>query len=112
MPKNECGKIVIVNTAPTSWDGRKYDVGLYRDSKLILQGSHVQTGNKATFNPNHTLYFSVARNISIGSCMHTGEITCEFSAFDLREYPTGMNIYLTKSPGGGMYKFEACHRLF
>lgn len=111
MPKNDSGIIVIKNTQPTTWDGRKYHIGLFRDNRLLMQGRNVHVSQQMNFIAGHLLHFAVARNVSRGEHVHIGEVTSYQTEFDVTKYPTGMNVFLTMSPGGGKYKFTAHHKM-
>jgi len=97
---------VVKNTVPSRWTGRKYDIAIVRDGKLFLQIKDVNVGNQAEFQVNPKLYFAVVRNVVIEQTVHIGEVTTGQMMFDLTKYPTGLNVYLYKSPGGGRYQFK------
>ncbi len=107
LPLNENGEIVIKNSIPSSWNGRKYDVGIFRDNKLLMQRKQVHVGGQAEFLVNSVIYFAVVRNVQFEEEIHIGEMTMETTTIELSKYPTGLNIYLYKTPGGGRYYFKS-----
>ena len=110
VPHNNDGIIVIKNTIPSSWDGRKYDVEISRDQKLMVAEKSVHVGQQVNFLLKHTLHFAVARHVKAGEIINVGEVTSHHTCFDVSKYPTGINVYLTKTPGGGRYLFTAEHK--
>ena len=98
--------IVVKNTIPSCWNGRRYNIVIIKDNKLFLELKHVNVGNQADFQVNYKVYFAVARNIKFAQSVHMGEMTSEETMFDLSKYPSGLNVHLYKTPGGGRYYFK------
>ena len=108
---NGDGAIVIKNTVPSAWQGRKYDVGIMRDQRFLVKRHLVHVGDQAVFDTKPILYFSVTRNMSEGEDILIKEVLSYDIKVDLREYASGLHIFLTKSSGGGRYRFKAEHRI-
>ena len=98
--------IVVKNTVPSCWNGRKYNIEVFRDEKLFLEMKNVNVGNQADFQVNPKVYFAVARNIKFAQSVYIGEMTSGETMFDLSKYPSGLNVYLYKTAGGGRYYFK------
>ena len=111
VPRNENGVIVIKNTIPSAWGGRKYHIGILRDHSLLLQQKHVHVGDQAVFEMKPVLYFAITRHVESQEYVRIGEVTTSQAMFDLSKYPTGMNVYLTKKSGGGRYQFTASSKM-
>jgi len=109
--KNINGGIIIKNTVPSAWHGRKYDVGIMRDQKFFVKKSLVHVGDQAVFDTNSVLYFSVTRNVVQGEFVSIAEISSTYAKVDLCEFSSGLDIILTKSSGGGRYRFTAEHKM-
>ncbi len=107
---NPDGTIVIENKAPSAWNGRKFDVGIYKDGKLLVTQKDVHVGNQVDFLLQPRLYFAVVRNVTIGDIFTTLEITSCMTEFDLDQFPHGMEVTLNEAPGGGQYSFYAVNK--
>ena len=71
----------------------------------------MHVGDQAVFDTKPILYFSVTRNMSEGEDILIKEVLSYDIKVDLREYASGLHIFLTKSSGGGRYRFKAEHRI-
>lgn len=107
QPKNPDGNIVIKNVPPTSWSGQKFDIGVYKDKRLLVTQPEVRTGDQVNFMLKPVLYFAVARNIQVGEVFTSLEITSSYADFDLSNFPNGIIVSLDQKPGGGQYVFKA-----
>ncbi len=52
------------------------------------------------------LYFAITRNVSMEETVRIGEITSHQARFDLSKFPNGLQVYLSKTSGGGRYIFS------
>ena len=73
---NDDGAIVIKNTVPSAWQGRKYDVGIMCDRRFLVKRHLVH--DQAVFDTKPILYFSVTRNMSEGEDIIIKEI-CSYN---------------------------------
>ena len=105
VPSNPNNTIVIKNIPPASWSGRKFDVGVYRDNRLLVTQKDVHVGNQIDFMLQPKLYFGVVRNMHVGDVFTSLEITSSLAEFDLSDYPNGIEVTLNEAPGGGRYSF-------
>jgi len=107
---NPDGTIVIENKVPSAWSGRKFDVGIYKDEKLLVVQKDVHVGNQVDFLLQPRLFFGVVRNVTIGDIFTSLEITSYLTEFDLENFPHGMEVTLNEAPGGGQYTFTAVNK--
>ena len=98
--------VVVKNTIPSCWNGRKYDVGIFRDGKLLMQSRLLHVGEQVNFLVKPLLYFAVVRNVKFEESVHIGEVSSYETMFDLSKFPTGLDVYLYKRAGGGLYYFK------
>lgn len=101
---------MIKNTIPDVWNGRKYDVGLFRDNQLLLVHNQLHVGNQVDFLVHPILFFAIGRNFNIGEVFTTLEFTSYSTGFDLNNYPNGMAVTLTQEAGGGKFAFTASNK--
>ena len=106
VPANPNNTIVIKNTPPTSWSGRKFDIGVYKDGHLLVVQPDVHIGNQIDFMLQHKLYFGVTRNMHVGDVFTSLENTSAHTEFDLSNFPNGLEVTLNEAPGGGHYNFS------
>ena len=71
----------------------------------------MHVGDQAVFDTKPILYFSVTRNVNEGENILLKEILSYSTQVDISEYASGLDIFLTKSSGGGCYHFKAEHRM-
>ncbi len=102
---NPNGTIVIENIQPSAWSGRKFDVGVYKDGKLLVTQQDVHCGDQVDFMLQPRLFFAVVRNVQIGDVFTSLEITSNLCEFDLSNFPHGLQVTLSESAGGGQYSF-------
>lgn len=107
MPANPNNTIVIKNKAPSAWSGRLFDVGVFKDSRLLITEPDVHTDNQVDFMLQPKIYFGVVRNMHVGDTFTSLEITSSLEMFDLSDFPNGIVVTLKQSPGGGRYSFAA-----
>ena len=111
MPRNDEGVIVIQNAVPSTWSGRKFNVGIYKNNKLFITQNDVHVGDRVHIKVKPVLYFAVSRNFDIGEKFMTFEVMTHVEMFDLTKFPNGMQITLTEQPAGGKYKFTATNNV-
>ena len=107
IASNRDGSVIIKNTIPESWSGNKFDLGIYRDNKLILTRDEVHVGDQAVFLIKPLLFFAIASNFKTGEKFSSIEVMSRKEMFDLSKFQNGMDIILTEEPGGGKYVFTA-----
>lgn len=105
--RNPDNAIVIRNQPPSSWSGRKYDIGVYKDHQPIIIQKQVHTGNQVDFLLQPKLYFGVVRNMQIGETFSSMEITNALTMYDLSRYPNGIIVTLKETPDAGQFMFSA-----
>lgn len=108
---NPNGTIVIENKPPTTWNGRKFDVGVFKDGKLLVTQSEVHIGDQVDFMLQPKLFFAVCRNLQVGDVFTSLEITSCMTEFDLSNFPHGMEVTLSEAAGGGKYSFSAQNKV-
>ena len=104
---NKDGTVVIQNTIPDTWNGRKFNVGIYKNDKLFIVTTDLHVGDKVSITIKPLLYFAVVRNFELGEIFTSFEYMTHIELFDLTKFPNGMEVTLTQEPGGGRYKFTA-----
>ena len=108
-PVNPNGSIVVKNTRPTTWGGRMFDVGVYKNGELLVVQKDVHIGDQVDFMLQPKLYFGVVRNMVVSDVFTSLEITSFLTEFDLSEYPDGLKVTLSQTGGGGQYQFTGEH---
>ena len=99
--------IVVKNIAPKAWSGRDFDVGAYKDDRLLVIEKGVRVKTKADFLLQPKITFAVAQNIAPGQTFTSADITSSQATYDLSKYPDGVLVTLSKGGGGGEYIFDA-----
>ncbi len=84
-----------------------FNIGVYKDSRLLVVQPDIRILNQVDFMLQPKLTFAVARNIKIGDTFTAAEISSGKSTYDLSQYPNGIAITLTQVPGSGEYQFSA-----
>lgn len=102
--------MVIKNTIPDTWDGRKFNVDLFRDDKLFLTSTEVHVGDQVDFLIKPVLFFAVSHQYAIGEVFNSTEVMSYVHKYDLSKYPEGMEVTLTQQAGGGKFEFSAIHK--
>ena len=106
------GSVVIQNKIPKAWAGRLFDVGIYKDSRLILTQSNIHIGDQVVFIIKPVLFFGIVRNVSVGQVFTSLEIMSCLQEFELADFPDGMEVILDEEPTGGKYSFSATNKVF
>ena len=104
---NPNNSIVIKNQKPKTWTGRTFDIGIYKSGRLLVVQKGVRIMDQVDFMLQSKLYFAVARNMHVGKVFTSMEISSKMTMFDLSQYPNGIEVTLTQTPGGGEYSFSA-----
>ena len=107
IPANPNNTVVIKNVQPLAWSGRMFDVGVYKDNRLLVTQPDVRTDDQIDFMLQPKVYFGVVRNMKVGDTFTSLEITSSFEMFDLSNFPNGIVVTLNQAPGGGRYSFSA-----
>ena len=102
---------MVQSKCPTTWNGRKFNVGIYKNEKLLLTHNDVHVGDQIDFVMNPILFFGIVRNMSAGDVFYSLEVMSYLQQFDLKKYPDGMEVTLTEEPTGGMYTFTAVNKV-
>ena len=103
---NPNNTILVRNAHCDSWTGRKYNIGLYKNGKLIVVEQDVNVGDQVDFMLKPTLYFAVDKNKTVRATFTCVEISQCFTPFDLSSYQNGLNVILTQETSGGRYLFK------
>ena len=106
-PSNPNNTIVIKNTRPKTWNGRTFDIGVYKNNRLLIVQKDVKVDDQEDFQLQPKLFFAVARNIKIGQTFTSAEISSAFADYDLSDYPDGIVVTLSQAKVGGQYSFSA-----
>lgn len=104
-PKNPDNTIVVQNEKPEKWSGRLFDIGLYKNHRLLTVYKNVDVGNQVDLMLQPKLLFAVVRNMYVGKVFTTLEMTTSMTEFDLTNYPDGLVVTLTAEGGSGEYVF-------
>lgn len=104
---NPDSTVVVENKPPCAWNGRKFDIGIYKCGNLLLMQKGVHVGDQVDFIVEPKLCFAVCRNIDVGDFFPSLEIVSYATEFDLTQYPQGMEVVLSETPGGGRYIFTS-----
>ena len=104
---NPNNTIVIKNVQPLAWSGRMFDIGVYKDNRLLVTQPDVRTDNQIDFMLQPKVFFGVVRNMKVGDTFTSLEITSSLEMFDLSNFPNGIVVTLNQAPGGGKYSFSA-----
>ena len=107
VEKNPNGTIVCKNNKPSTWSGRMFNVGIYKDERLLVTQEDVHIGDQVDFMLKPQLFFAVVRNMHVGQVFTSLEITSSLTPFDLSDYPNGIIVTLNEAPAGGEYTFTA-----
>ena len=116
---------MIYNKPPVAWSGRKLNVGLYKDDKVLLVKQDLRVGDYVELKPTNKLYFccmgsaspthpsfdinavfSSARRGSTGDDVDFFD--AEFSPLiqiDLHQYPNGMEVTVQENEMSGQILF-------
>ena len=84
-----------------------FDVGVFKDSRLLVTQPDVHADNQVDFMLQPKIFFGIVRNMHVGDVFTSLEITSNLQMFDLSSYPNGIVVTLTQAPGGGKYSFSA-----
>ena len=106
LPANPNNTIVVKNKPPSAWSGRMFDVGVYKEGRLLVTQPDVYVGNQVDFMLQPKLFFGVVRNLNVGDTFTSLEITSSLTMFDLSQFPNGIVVTLNQQPGGGQYSFS------
>ena len=122
---NSHGVYMIYNRPPATWTGRKINVGVYKDDKLLIVKHNVRVGDYCELKPTHKLYMC-CMIIPSPTCApgHNeiwnlfappkrssniiDDIDIEFTPLvqiDLANYPNGVDINVTEIEVSGQIKF-------
>ena len=104
-PLNAGGTIIIKNVEPKDWDGQQFNVGIYKDNRLLVLEEDIAVDSQVNITLKPVLYFAIVYNARPGEIISLDEITGESATFDLDKYPLGLEVKLTKKQPGGKYIF-------
>ncbi len=104
---NTDNSIVVKNIPPKDWNGRMYDIGLYKMKYLLVVHKDLHVGEQAEFQLDNKLCFGVTTNIKTGDVFSSIDSIRYYSEFDMDKFPYGMKVTLNEEPGGGRYSFAA-----
>ncbi len=102
---------MVQNKIPKAWTGRMFNVGIFKDDRLILTQPDVHVGDQVVFIMKPVLFFSIVRNVSVGQIFSSLEIMSCLQEFDLNNFPDGMEVTLDEEPTGGRYSFSAINKV-
>ena len=87
-PRNPGGSIVVKNMKPSSWSGRPFNFGLYKNGKLLLAQHNIGIGSQVRYQE------PVMLNILLIVVVHVGCVSNEAKAILWRHkgYQRGLCI--------------------
>ena len=74
----------------------------------MMSEKNVYFGSQANFMLEPKIYFGVVREMNVGDTFTGLETDSTNTEFDLSEYPNGLEVTLSKQPGGCLYSFSGC----
>ena len=124
-PPNNHGIYIIYNKPPAAWSGRKLNIGLYKDEKVLLVKRNLRVGDYVELKPTNKLYFS---SMEVGSpsspgfdlnaifeTARRGSIREDIDFFDaeftplvqidLQNYSNGMDVIIEEHEMSGQILF-------
>ncbi len=107
---NDSSSITVENMRPTTWPGRPYHVGLYKDDNLMVVNSKLNVGNHDDFELSNELLFGVTHSDSLrlGDTFSVkSAVSSAMYPVNLNTFPTGVVVTLSQKAGGGEYIFSA-----
>ena len=93
-------------TNPTPWSGGVFNVGLYKDRRLLVVEKDVRVQRQVSFLLKPELIFAVTHNGYARDRTFTAAEISEQSTFNLLHYLNGIVVTLKQTCGGG-YFFSA-----
>ena len=119
---------MVYNKPPSTWSGRKLNVGLYKDGNVLIAKRNLRVGDYVELKPTNKLYFSCMevpsptcdfdindvfvnaqrRRPSSSETNQTDFFDAEFSPLtqiDLNHYPNGVDIFLQENELSGQLSF-------
>ena len=119
------GVYMIYNKPPAAWSGRKLNIGLYKDEKVLLVKRNLRVGDYVELKPTNKLYLSImesaspthpsfdinaifasSRRRSIGDDVDFFD--AEFTPLiqiDLHQYPNGVEVTVQENKMSGQILF-------
>ena len=116
---------MIYNKPPAAWSGRKLNIGLYKDEKVLLVKQNLRVGDYVELKPTNKLYlccmevaspsspgfdinavFANTNRRSFGE--HVDFFDAEFTPLtpiDLHQYPNGMEVIVQENEMSGQILF-------
>ena len=104
---NADGSVAVKNIAPLAWNGRKFNVEVYKANRVFLTHLEVRADDRIDFLLEHKLYFGIVYNMKVGQTFTSLGRTTANTMFDLYQYPNGITVTLDQMPGGGKFTFTA-----
>ena len=124
-PPNKHGVYMIYNKPPAAWSGRKLNIGLYKDEKVLIVKRDLRVGDYVELKPTNKLYFCCMESASPTSprfdinavftnarSVNRGDSIDFFDAeftpltkIDLHQYPNGMEVIVQENEMSGQILF-------
>ena len=103
---NPGNNIVVRNIPPPSWEGRQYDVGLYKNGQLLIVHPNLRVGDQAVLLLKPKLFFGLVHDMKEGEIFASAEGITSLTEFDLGDFPNGLQVVLSDVPGGFVFHGE------
>ncbi len=71
-PPNPEKTIVVENVEPRDWSGRQFDVGIYKDERVLVIAKAVNIADQVDFELQPKLFFAVVRNLRVSQIFTMG----------------------------------------
>lgn len=105
---NTDNSIVVKNIPPKDWNGRMYDIGIFKQNYLLVVHKDLHIGEQAEFLLDNILCFGATTTLKTGDIFTSIDSSVRYyTEFDLDKFPYGMKVVLNEEPGGGRYSFTA-----
>ena len=116
---------MIYNKPPAAWSGRKLNIGLYKDEKVLLVKQNLRIGDYVEMKPTNKLYFccmevasSTHPSFDINAIFESARrrsladdvdfFDAEFTPLtqiDLHQYPNGVEVTVQENEMSGQILF-------
>ena len=94
-----------MNVPPKDWNGRMYDVGIYKMGFLLTLYKNLHVGDQVDFTVDHKLCFGICSNLQTGDIFSSLKVVRHYVELDMKMFPNGLKVTLNEEPVGGKFTF-------